>query len=115
LASNARRYVLERHDLSVMVEGHRAAFRESLVRARSPRASASPDDARLLGPATVAHVTTADVSLRYLLQNQLDAIRERGYEVTGISSWGPDVAAIEAGGTRHEAVPMTRRITPLAD
>jgi glycosyltransferase involved in cell wall biosynthesis len=115
MASNARRYVLEHHDLSVMVEGHRAAFRESLARARSPRVATGRDGARFVGPATVAHVTTADVSLRYLLQNQLDAIRERGYEVTGVSSSGPDVAAIEAGGIRHEAVPMTRRITPLAD
>jgi len=115
LAANARRFVLEHHDMSVMVEGHRAAVREGLVRARSGRASRDQDAGGPDGPATVAHVTTADISLRYLLQNQLDAIRERGYEVTGVSSPGPDVAALEAAGIRHEAVPITRRITPLAD
>ena len=109
---NARRWVLERHGMSVMVEGHRTAFRDSLLRAaRAPNFPAPP--AEPPRPATVAHVTTADVSLRYLLQNQLEAIRERGYEVTGVSSPGPDVAALEAAGLRHEAVPMTRRITPV--
>jgi glycosyltransferase involved in cell wall biosynthesis len=115
LASNARRYVHENHDVSVMVSGHRDAFRECLLLARAPRATRGRDDPAPAGPATVAHVTTADVSLRYLLQNQLEAIREHGYEVTGVSSAGTHVAAIEAGGIRHEAVPMTRRITPLAD
>ena len=36
----------------------------------------------------VAHVTTIDLSLRYLLLNQLRSIEEAGYEVTGISSPG---------------------------
>jgi glycosyltransferase involved in cell wall biosynthesis len=56
------------------------------------------------------------MSVRYLLLNQLQALRYAGYEVSGISSPGPDVPAIEAGGIRHIAVPMTRRaFTPLAD
>jgi glycosyltransferase involved in cell wall biosynthesis len=33
----------------------------------------------------------------------------------GMSTAGPDVAAIEAAGIRHIAVPMTRNFTPLAD
>jgi glycosyltransferase involved in cell wall biosynthesis len=63
----------------------------------------------------VAHVTTVDLSLRYLLLNQLQRIRDEGYEVYGISADGPDVAAVEAEGIPHFAVPMTRRFTPLAD
>ena len=63
----------------------------------------------------VAHVTTIDLSLRYLLLNQLGAIRQAGYHVTGISTPGPDVAALTAAGIRHLAVPMTRAFTPLAD
>lgn len=63
----------------------------------------------------VAHVTTVDLSLRYLLLNQLERIRDEGYEVVGISADGPDVAELEARGIRHFAVPMTRRFTPLAD
>jgi glycosyltransferase involved in cell wall biosynthesis len=63
----------------------------------------------------VAHITTVDLSLRYLLLNQLRAIRQAGYDVTGISAPGPDVAALTAAGIRHLAVPMTRAFTPGAD
>lgn len=64
----------------------------------------------------VAHITTVDLSLRYLLLNQMQSIQEAGYQVTGISSTGPDVSAIEAAGIRHIAVPMTRNpFTPLQD
>ena len=37
----------------------------------------------------VAHVTTVDLSLRYLLLNQLERIRDEGYDVVGISADGP--------------------------
>jgi len=63
----------------------------------------------------VAHVTTVDLSLRYLLLNQLQRIQDEGYEVFAISADGPDVPVVEATGVRHFAVPMTRRITPFAD
>ncbi|HSD66317.1 MAG TPA: glycosyltransferase [Vicinamibacteria bacterium] len=124
LARNARQRVLDRHDLSVMVEGHRAAFEDALARVSARRA---PGEAAPLvprgrglralagGPARVAHVTTADGSLRYLLLDQLLAIRERGYDVTGVSSPGREAAFLEGLGIRHEAVAMTRRLTPFAD
>jgi len=63
----------------------------------------------------VAHVTTVDLSLRYLLLNQLQRIQGEGYEVCGVSADGPDVAEVEAQGIPHFAVPMTRRFTPIAD
>jgi len=63
----------------------------------------------------IAHVTTVDISLRWLLQNQLQSLREAGYEVVGISSPGSDVPAIEAAGIRHVAVPISRNLSPLAD
>jgi glycosyltransferase involved in cell wall biosynthesis len=66
-------------------------------------------------PLKVAHVTTVDVGLRYLLFNQLKAIQQAGYQVTGISSAGAEVPLLEAAGIRHIAVPMTRNFTPLAD
>lgn len=66
-------------------------------------------------PLKVAHVTTVPMSLRYLLLNQLRSIQAAGYEVTGISSPGADVSALEAADIRHIAVPFTRRFTPLAD
>ena len=63
----------------------------------------------------VAHITTIDLSLRYLLLNQLRSIQAAGYEVTGISTPGPDVPVIQEAGIRHIPVPMTRNFTPLAD
>jgi glycosyltransferase involved in cell wall biosynthesis len=129
LASAARQRVLERHDLSGMVEGHRAAFECALscvAARRAPRASeGAPAALRDRGPARVvpppplparvAHVTTADVSLRYLLLDQLLAIRERGYDVTGVSSPGPEAGFLESRGIRHAPIAMTRRLTPFAD
>jgi len=66
-------------------------------------------------PIKVAHVATIDGSLHDLLLNQMKSIQQAGYEVSGISAPGEDVAAIEAAGVRHIAVAMTRRLTPLAD
>ncbi len=63
----------------------------------------------------VAHITTIDLSLRYLLLNQLKSIQDAGYSVTAISSHGPYVREIEEAGIPHIAVEMTRRFSPLAD
>lgn len=63
----------------------------------------------------VAHITTVDMSLRYLLLDQMHSIQQVGYEVIGVSSPGPDVPIIEAGGIRHIAIPMTRSFTPISD
>jgi glycosyltransferase involved in cell wall biosynthesis len=108
LSLSGRRYVQERHDVSVMVDGHLAAFHQALSRAggRGDAAGSVPE---------VAHLTTADISLRYLLLNQLLAIRDEGYTVTGVSSAGPDVAALGATGIEHVAVPISRRLTPWRD
>ncbi len=69
----------------------------------------------MVQPVKVAHITTVDLSLRYLLLNQLQSLQQVGYEVTGISSPGPDVPVLEATGIRHLSVPMSRNFTPLAD
>ncbi len=63
----------------------------------------------------VAHIATIDLSLRVVLLNQLRAIEAAGYDVVGISADGEHVPAIEAAGIHHIAVPMTRRMAPLAD
>ncbi|MFN7930706.1 MAG: glycosyltransferase family 4 protein [Blastocatellia bacterium] len=63
----------------------------------------------------IAHVTTIDMALHLLLLNQLKSLQQAGFEVVGISAAGPDVAAVEAAGIRHIAVPMTRSFTPAAD
>jgi len=63
----------------------------------------------------IAHITTIDLSLRYLLLNQLTALQQAGYSIIGISTAGPDVPVIESAGIRHIPVAMTRNFTPLAD
>jgi len=64
----------------------------------------------------VAHLTTVDLSLRYLVFPQLLAVAEVGGESVGISSPGPWVAELEAAGIRH--VPLassTRGMNVIAD
>ncbi|MEO7572244.1 MAG: glycosyltransferase family 4 protein [Acidimicrobiales bacterium] len=51
-------------------------------------------------PRKVAHLTTVDLSLRYLLLAQIEAGLDHGDEVLGISAAGPDVAFLEARGMR---------------
>lgn len=69
-----------------------------------------------MSQAKVAHITTVDLSLHYLLLNQLRSIQQAGYEVVGVSSPGLDVPAVEAAGIRHIAVQITRHpFTPLQD
>jgi glycosyltransferase involved in cell wall biosynthesis len=63
----------------------------------------------------IAHVATVDLSLRYLLLDQLLHLKNAGYDVVAISNPGPDVAHIEAAGIPHIPVRMTRNFTPLDD
>jgi glycosyltransferase involved in cell wall biosynthesis len=63
----------------------------------------------------IVHITTIDMALRYLLFNQLRSIQQAGYEVAGISSPGPNVAALETAGLRHIPLAMTRSMSPLDD
>jgi glycosyltransferase involved in cell wall biosynthesis len=67
-------------------------------------------------PARVAHLTTVDLSLRYLLLAQLRAVRDAGGVAIGISAPGPHVDALEREGIRHVALPSsTRGSDPAAD
>ncbi|HUP75136.1 MAG TPA: sugar transferase [Acidimicrobiales bacterium] len=64
----------------------------------------------------VAHLTTVDVSLRYLLLPQLTAVIGAGGEAIGVSAPGPYVAELEAEGIRHIALESsTRSMNVLAD
>lgn len=64
----------------------------------------------------MAHVTTVDVTLRFLLLPQLSRLREEGFEVTAISAPGPWTAQLEAEGIRHVGWPdATRAWDPGAD
>ena len=63
----------------------------------------------------VAHVTTIDMSIKFLLLNQLLSLKEESYDVTAICSPGPYVADVESAGIRVLPVKMTRNVTPFAD
>jgi len=57
----------------------------------------------------VAHLTTVDSSLRYLLLAQLEAAHNAGWEALGISAPGVDVEVLEAAGIRHLPLPSSTR------
>lgn len=61
-------------------------------------------------------ITTAPLSLKYLLPNQMKYMRENGFDVIMVSSEGkewPDLLANEQ--CEHRIVHMTRKITPFRD
>lgn len=68
-----------------------------------------------MSPIKVAHISTVDMSLRYMLLNQMLYLRQCGYDVSGICAPGPETAAVEAAGIRYFPAAMTRSFTPLAD
>jgi glycosyltransferase involved in cell wall biosynthesis/ribosomal protein S18 acetylase RimI-like enzyme len=66
--------------------------------------------------ARIAHVSTVDLTPRFLLLAQLRALRNAGFDVTAISATGPWVGDLEAEGIRHVAWPSaTRAWDPRAD
>jgi glycosyltransferase involved in cell wall biosynthesis len=65
---------------------------------------------------TVAHLTTVDMSLRFLVLAQLRAVRDLGGRAIGISAPGPWVAELEAEGIEHRALASsTRSMDVIAD
>src|SRR5436190_18673262 len=72
--------------------------------------------ATMMPPFKVAHLTTVDMSLRYLLLAQLRGVRDAGGQAIGISAPGPHVAELEQEGIRHIAIDTsTRALDPVAD
>ncbi len=64
----------------------------------------------------LVHVTTSDLSLRFLLREQLIAFRQAGFNVIGVSAPGPWVPELTRDGIPHVAVPaLQRRWAPAAD
>jgi glycosyltransferase involved in cell wall biosynthesis len=64
----------------------------------------------------LAHVTTTDISLEWLLGPQLEAFAHDGFDVVGVSAPGPFVDALERRGVRHVGLRhATRSFAPFAD
>ena len=67
-------------------------------------------------PRKIAHLTTVDLSLRYLLLAQIEASVQAGDEVIGISARGDHVPFLEARGMRFvELVGSTRSMRLRSD
>ncbi len=60
-------------------------------------------------PVKLAHLTTVDLSLRYLVLPQLEAGVAAGWETLGISAPGEFVPEVEAVGVRHVPLPSSSR------
>ena len=64
----------------------------------------------------IVHITTIDLSLRYLLLNQLKFLQQQGFLVSTISSPGENVREISKTGIQHFPVNITRRLfSPIRD
>ncbi len=57
----------------------------------------------------LAHLTTVDLSLRYLVLPQLEAGVAAGWDTLGISAPGPDVPFLTERGIRHVPLPSSTR------
>jgi glycosyltransferase involved in cell wall biosynthesis/ribosomal protein S18 acetylase RimI-like enzyme len=67
-------------------------------------------------PYRVAHVTTVDLTLRFLLIEQLRRLKDEGFEVTGISAPGDWLESLREEGIEPiEWRNATRRWNPIAD
>lgn len=60
-------------------------------------------------------ITTVPQSLVILLNGQLEFMSRQGFEVLTVSSDGPEARVLSSKGIRHQAVAMSRSITPLRD
>jgi glycosyltransferase involved in cell wall biosynthesis len=63
----------------------------------------------------VVHLATIDLSIRYLLLDQLRYLVAHGHDVRAICAPGPHVPAIESAGIPVHPVDFTRRYTPRKD
>lgn len=64
----------------------------------------------------LVRTTTAPLSLKYLLRNQMRYMSENGFEVVMASSEGPEKEdVIRNEQCRYVTIPMTRKMTPFAD
>ncbi|MCG2613986.1 glycosyltransferase family 4 protein [Terrimonas sp. NA20] len=66
--------------------------------------------------AKLIRTTTAPLSLKYLLRNQMKYMKDSGFDVVMVSSEGREKNdVINNEQCRYETIPMTRKMTPLAD
>ncbi|HET6607203.1 MAG TPA: glycosyltransferase family 4 protein [Rhodopila sp.] len=62
----------------------------------------------------IIEITNVDFSLRHFLLPLMRAMRDRGHEVVGGCAEGPLLDGVRAEGFRVIALPLVRRVSPLA-
>jgi glycosyltransferase involved in cell wall biosynthesis len=64
----------------------------------------------------LVRITTVPVSLKVLLKGQMKFMQEQGFEVTMVSSDGPEAKDLEKQeNCTHIVIPLSRKISPLQD
>lgn len=64
----------------------------------------------------IAHVTTVDGTLRFILLGQMRRLRDEGFDVSAVSARGPYAPDLEAAGIQHIHWPhATRAWDPVSD
>ncbi len=63
----------------------------------------------------IAQVATSDISVRFLLLDQIKALEAEGHNVVAVCAPGPWVESVRSAGVRVETVAMEREIAPLRD
>ncbi len=63
----------------------------------------------------VMHVASVDLSVRFLLLNQMRYLEAHGYETAAVCGPGPWIGEVESQGVKVFTAPLTRRPTPLND
>ena len=63
----------------------------------------------------IAQVATADISISFLLKDQIQALQREGHEVVAVCAPGPQVEEIRKQGIPVRTVPMEREISLFKD
>jgi glycosyltransferase involved in cell wall biosynthesis len=63
----------------------------------------------------IVYVTTVDLTVRFLLLDQLRHLRQAGYQVSAVCAQGPWTEEIRAAGIPVHSADLRRQISPLAD
>lgn len=63
----------------------------------------------------IVYMTTVDLTVRFLLLEQLRHLRQAGYQVSAVCAPGPWTEDIRAAGVAVHTVDLRRQISPLAD
>lgn len=66
-------------------------------------------------PVRLCVIVTVSITLYYLHRGLFAYLREHGFEVTGVSSHGPEHQTLAQQQVRTVAIPMSRSISPLRD